>query len=215
VIDVKFCGLTRAEDAHQGAALGAAFLGTVFAGGPRQLTAGRARAVLDAAVGCGVAKRVGVFGAQDVGAIAELAAEARLDVVQLHGASDGALVESLRQRGPWQIWRVVRVAGDMTVLPDGAATGVDGVLVDALVPGALGGTGVAVNWEALARALDRANRPPHLVLAGGLTPGNVAMACRVVSPDVVDVSSGVESAPGIKDHSKMRAFVEAVAHGGR
>jgi phosphoribosylanthranilate isomerase len=91
---------------------------------------------------------------------------------------------------------------------------VDGVLIDALVPGVLGGTGVAVNWAAMARALDRGQRPPRLVLAGGLTPENVAHACRLVAPDVVDVSSGVESAPGIKDHGKMRAFLEA-ARGGR
>jgi phosphoribosylanthranilate isomerase len=97
----------------------------------------------------------------------------------------------------------------------GAADGVDAVLVDALVPGTLGGAGLAVDWERLAVALDRAGRPRRLVLAGGLRPENVERAIGLVGPDVVDVSSGVESTPGIKDHAKMRAFAESAARGGR
>jgi phosphoribosylanthranilate isomerase len=84
-------------------------------------------------------------------------------------------------------------------------------LVDALVPGRLGGTGAVVPWDRLAAMLEpvRANRV--LVLAGGLRPENVAGAIEILSPDVVDVSSGVESAPGIKDRDKMKAFRDAVA----
>lgn len=213
--EVKFCGLTRAADAQVGGALGAAYLGVIFAGGPRQLDAASARLVFEGALGV-PARRVGVFGAQSARAIADTAATAGLDIVQLHGPSDAALVGAIRQRFAGEIWRVVRVpaVADAAVLR-GASDGVDAVVVDALVAGALGGTGVAVDWERLAAALASAGRPSRLVLAGGLRPENVARAVGLVAPDVVDVSSGVESSVGIKDHASMRAFVEAAARGGR
>ncbi|MHB0963718.1 MAG: phosphoribosylanthranilate isomerase [Gemmatimonadaceae bacterium] len=213
--EVKFCGLTRAVDAQAGGALGAAYLGVIFAGGPRQLEAASARRVFEGAPGV-KARRVGVFGAQTAQAIADTAAAAALDVVQLHGPSDASLVNAIRQRFTGEIWRVVRVPAvvDQAALR-GASDGVDAVVVDALVVGALGGTGVAVHWERLAAALESAGRPSRLVLAGGLRPENVAHAVALVAPDVVDVSSGVESSIGIKDHASMRAFAEAAARGGR
>jgi phosphoribosylanthranilate isomerase len=215
VAEVKFCGLTRAVDAQVGGALGAGYLGVIFAGGPRHRDAASARLVFEGALGV-KARRVGVFGAQSAQAIADTAAAAGLDVVQLHGPSDATLVAAIRQRFTGEIWRVVRVAGgaDAAVLRD-ASHDVDAVVVDALVAGALGGTGVAVDWERLAAALERAGRPSRLVLAGGLRPENVAHAVALVAPDVVDVSSGVESSIGIKDHASMRAFAEAAARGGR
>lgn len=214
--EVKFCGLTRAVDAAVGGALGASYLGVVFAGGPRHLDAASAREVLDGATGSPRPRRVGVFGAQSADVIAATATAAALDVVQLHGASDAALVDVLRRSFAGEIWRVVRVpaAGASAALRS-AGDGVDAVLVDALVPGTLGGAGVAMDWERLASALDEAGRPRRLVLAGGLRPGNVERAIGLVAPDVVDVSSGVESTPGIKDHALMRAFAEATARGGR
>jgi phosphoribosylanthranilate isomerase len=238
VAEVKFCGLTRAEDALAGASLGAAYLGVVFAGGPRRVEARVARAVLDGAsaeqasdspvaqtlvptaahaahAAHRLPRRVGVFGDQTADAIAAAAAVARLDVIQLHGASDDALVAALRARFTGQIWRVVRVRHGSEAALGGASRGVDGVVVDALVPGTMGGTGVAVNWEDLARTLERVERPARLVLAGGLDPDNVERAVGLVAPDVVDVSSGVESEPGIKDHVRMRAFAVAAARGGR
>jgi phosphoribosylanthranilate isomerase len=218
VAEVKFCGLMRAGDAELAATLGAAYVGVIFAGGPRRLDASAARAVLDGArVANGSApRRVGVFGAQSADEIAALAAEASLDVAQLHGASHATLVAALRARFGGEIWRVLRV-GDL--IADGAlrdaAAGVDAVLVDALVPGVLGGSGTAVDWARLRREIELGGRPARLVLAGGLHPGNVEEAIGLVGPDVVDVSSGVETAPGIKDHVKMRAFAHAAARGGR
>jgi phosphoribosylanthranilate isomerase len=87
-------------------------------------------------------------------------------------------------------------------------------VLDAKIPGQLGGTGQAFDWDAIARTLDRRQVRARVVLAGGLNPENVAHAVRVVAPDVVDVSSGVESAPGIKDHARMRAFSDAVRRRG-
>ena len=207
---MKFCGLTRAADAARAASLGAAYLGVIFAGGPRHRTAAEARAIFEGAAGVGRVGRVGVFGVQSAPEIAAVAEEAGLDVVQLHGESGPALVGALRMLFRGQVWRVQRLRGDVeSGALRAAATGVDALVLDALVDGQLGGTGVTLDWQSVARALDGAGRPERLILAGGLRPDNVGEAVRLVAPDVVDVSSGVESAPGIKDHERMRAFFNA------
>ena len=206
--DVKFCGLTRAEDAAHAGALGAAYAGVIFAGGPRLLTSERARAVLDA-LPAGV-RRVGVFGPADPAAIADAAGAARLDVVQLHAATTAAEVTSARRATGLEVWAVARVAdGRLPECHALLAAEADALVLDTLVPGGLGGSGVATDWEELARELDRHGRPARLVLAGGLRPETVARAIRLVAPDAVDVSSGVERAPGIKDHARMTTFAAA------
>ena len=206
--EVKFCGLTRPADAAHAAALGASYAGVIFAGGPRRLTPEQAVPVLAAA---GTARRVGVFGAVPPDEIARTADAVGLDVVQLHGDPDAAAVEAVRGAFHGLVWAVVRCEGDR--LPGGTAglfATADAVVLDAKVPGMLGGTGVAVPWVAIASAVAAARGGGTLVLAGGLTPGNVEEAMRALAPAVVDVSSGVESAPGIKDHDRMRAFQRAV-----
>jgi phosphoribosylanthranilate isomerase len=84
------------------------------------------------------------------------------------------------------------------------------VVVDAYSPNTLGGTGIALPWDALSEVVATIRRPGRLVLAGGLRPETVATAVRALAPEVVDVSSGVESSPGVKDHTKLRAFRDAV-----
>ncbi len=213
MVEIKFCGLTRPEDAAAAAALGAGYAGVIFAGGPRQLTAQRAREVLAPLAG-GPVRRVGVFGAQDAVAIAEIAHASGVDVVQLHGGATPDSIALLRERFVGPVWAVVRVAGH-EVPPEASVAGTssDGVVFDAAVPGRLGGTGVALAWEEFGPVVARLRRqwPAErlVVLAGGLRPGNVARAVALVRPDVVDVSSGVESAPGVKDHELMRAFAAA------
>ena len=210
MVELKFCGLTRAADAACAVSLGAAYLGTIFAGGPRLRTASEARAIFDGVASAGSVQRVGVFGAQPASEITAIAVEAGLHVVQLHGESGPSLVEALRRSFSGEIWRVMRVRG--AAHPGAlraAAAGVEGLVLDAHVDGQLGGTGVTLDWGTLAAALDAAGRPARLILAGGLTSANVGEAVRLVAPDVVDVSSGVESAPGIKDHVRMRAFFSA------
>lgn len=206
---VKFCGLTRPEDAAAAAALGASYVGVIFAGGPRQLRAERAAEVLSGVPAA--VRRVGVVADQTPAELQRLVDVAGLDVVQLHGRRTAEELGRLRREVSAELWAVVRVAGgalplDFRALADAA----DAVLVDAAVPGVLGGSGVAVDWEALADALASHGRPPRLVLAGGLRPENVARAVALVAPDAVDVSSGVEAAPGIKDHDRMAAFARAV-----
>jgi phosphoribosylanthranilate isomerase len=114
-----------------------------------------------------------------------------------------------------EVWAVIRVSGS-ELPPDSLAlfSVADAVVLDAKVSGRLGGTGTTFDWDPVARTLDRQRTRSRIVLAGGLNQDNVAHAIRVVAPDVVDVSSGVEAAPGIKDHARMRAFSDAVRRRG-
>jgi phosphoribosylanthranilate isomerase len=208
VVSVKFCGLTRRDDAAQAATLGASHVGAIFAGGPRNLTPDQAALVLDGA--STVQARVGVFGVDAIDRILNTVETARLDIVQLHGDPRASDIRAIRAKFSGKIWAVARAEGSL--LPEWADElfrEADAVLLDARVSGKLGGTGVVLEWGALARSVNDLRGDAMLVLAGGLHPGNVAEAVRLLAPAVVDVSSGVESAPGIKDHGKMRAFLEA------
>jgi phosphoribosylanthranilate isomerase len=208
--DIKFCGLTRTADVEAAVSFGARYVGVVFAKGPRTVTPEAARELLrnvPSSVG-----RVGVFGPDlDPEAIAAVARAVGLDVVQLHGDPDElAVARTRRFFGGW-VWAALRVRGD--TLPDAAGSlfrAADAVVVDAYAPKALGGTGVSVPWAAIREAVSAARGSGRLVLAGGLRPQNVGAAIRALRPDVVDVSSGVESAPGVKDQAKLRAFRDAV-----
>ena len=140
----------------------------------------------------------------------------RLDGVQLHGDEPpDAFLPVARLRPATQFVRAWRVEGSLDPLLahlDAAPQFVrpDHVLLDAAVPGAYGGTGAKLDWHALRGELDRVgDRLPPVILAGGLTPGNVAEAVRIVRPWGVDVAGGVESSPGIKDPARVAAFCDA------
>jgi phosphoribosylanthranilate isomerase len=211
--DIKFCGLTRAADAAFGASLGARFLGVIFAESPRQVTSDKAREVFASLSQLPASpRRVGVFSATTLAQIAANAKLAQLDVIQLHGDPTAADVRSLRGAFGGEIWAARRISGDQ--LPDDIevlAAAADRVLLDtrAANGGPLGGTGQRFDWGPVADRLKQ-RAVPRLVLAGGLTPDNVAVAIELFGPTVVDVSSGVESAPGVKDHNRMREFAQAV-----
>jgi phosphoribosylanthranilate isomerase len=211
VVEVKICGLTRAVDAEYADAAGASYLGVIFAGGPRQRLPQQARDTLAGRR----ARKVGVFADQAPGEIADIAREVGLDVIQLHAESQAERVHAVRAATGLEVWAVLRTSDG--TLPDDAevlADEADALVVDALVPGKLGGSGVAIPWLLLGESLDAMERGHRIVLAGGLTPENVAEAIDYVSPMVVDVSSGVESAPGIKDHERIRAFIAAARAAG-
>jgi phosphoribosylanthranilate isomerase len=212
-VEVKFCGLTRPADARAAAELGARYLGVIFAGGPRNLEASRAREVLDGAGTSADVKRVGVFGRASPAVIAATVREARLDIVQLHADPTADEIRVIAETSGARVWAVVRVDGPLERDDlDDIWTASDALVLDSKTPGSLGGSGVSFDWGAAQRAVR-----PHaakLVVAGGLTPANVAQAMESLSPDVVDVSSGVESSPGIKDHARMADFVDAVRRAG-
>jgi phosphoribosylanthranilate isomerase len=210
-VEIKFCGLTRSEDAEFAVSLGAAYVGVIFAGGPRMLTPERALAVLRE-IPPGV-RRVGVFADQSATDIARTVDAVGLDVVQLHGLADARRIGDIRAAVNAAVWPVVRVAGE--IIPETTRELLrlgDGLLLDALVPGTLGGTGVTLAWTRVCNELQRIRGDAPIILAGGLRPENVAEAIAALGPNVVDVSSGVESAPGIKDHERMRAFRDAVSN---
>ena len=207
--EIKFCGLTRYEDAERAVALGAAYIGAIFAGGPRQLTMARARDVMSAA-GASV-KRVGVFATADVAPISHAVRELGLSVVQLHGDPSLDDVKTVLRETQCEVWPVLRVDGDALPPEASALAAMAGaIMLDARAPGTLGGSGVSFNWQAMAPALSAMRASARVIVAGGLNPANVGEAIRVLDPDVVDVSSGVEVAPGIKDPQRMTAFAQAV-----
>ena len=214
---VKICGLTRPEDAAAAAAAGGRYVGAILAGGPRLVSPEGARAVFESAAS---ATRVVVVGHEPVDDIVRAAMAAGADIIQLHGDPSPRMVQDLRERWPGGIWAALRVPPQSFDKDRAAAlfAVADGVVLDAFVPGALGGTGVAIDWSALQVPLAavRSGRDTSalLVLAGGLTPENVGTGARLLSPDVVDVSSGVESSPGIKDHARVQRFI-AAARGDR
>ena len=205
-VRAKVCGLTRPEDAATAAEAGASFLGVVFAGGPRQVTPAQAAEVTAAANGVPV---FGVYGTQSVEDILRISHAAGLSGAQLHGPYPRAAAARLRTEG-LEVWRVVRIA-----TPDGldaladAVRDADAVLVEPHVPHTLGGAGVSLDL-AVAREARARLAGTTMVLAGGLTPENVAEALGLVRPEVVDVSSGVEYLPGIKDPDKIARFLEAL-----
>jgi phosphoribosylanthranilate isomerase len=209
---VKICGLTRREDAAAAVQGGARYVGAIFAGGPRLLSPDAARALFAEA---GSATRVVVVGHEPVDDIVRGAMAAGADIVQLHGDPSPRTVSELRERWPGGIWAALRVPPQSFDVERAAAlfATADGVVLDAYVPGALGGTGVSIDWRALSvsmrdiRARETSNA--LLILAGGLTPENVRGAAALLAPDVVDVSSGVEMAPGVKDHVRMLRFIAA------
>ncbi|HLA13765.1 MAG TPA: phosphoribosylanthranilate isomerase [Gemmatimonadaceae bacterium] len=207
---IKFCGLTRAEDAALATELGAAYAGVIFADSQRRLTPAIAQNVL---AGAGeTVKRVGVFGTNSPDEIAKITNAVELDVVQLHADPTPADVAAVRERFPGHVWAAVRV-GDAHI-PDETQIlleTADAIVLDARSQHVLGGTGRPLPWSDMAADLARMRGGVSVVLAGGLTAANVETAIRTLAPDVVDVSSGVESSPGIKDRDRMEAFAKAVA----
>ena len=199
---VKVCGLTRPEDVDLACVLGAAYVGFNFAAGsPRRVTLDTARE-LARATRPGVV-RVGVFVHENAGEIRAAIEAARLDLVQIHRPLSA---EDLRQ-SPLPVIAVVGVSQNgADSAPAEVLARCRSVLCDAVLSGRSGGTGTVFDWSLLAgRAW-----PVPMILAGGLDPDNVAEAIARVRPAAVDVASGVESFPGIKDPKKLRLFFEAV-----
>jgi phosphoribosylanthranilate isomerase len=202
---IKICGLMRAEDARAAAAAGASYLGVVFADGPRAVSPELAGEIAAAAR----VPVLGVFTRHSVDAILQIRDLAGLSGAQLHGQYSQSEAARLRTAG-LEVWRVVRIAvpSDLDALPF-AIPESDAVLVEPRVAGKQGGSGIALDHETGREARNRLVGH-RMVLAGGLTPETVAEALTVVGPEIVDVSSGVESVPGVKDHNKILRFVEAV-----
>ncbi len=197
---VKICGITREEDARAAVDLGASAVGFVFwPASPRFIPPARAKAIVERLPP--FASTVGVFVDESKEQVRRIAAQVGLSAVQLHGGETPAYAARLGVR----VIKAVRAdAAALAGLDDWPETTT--LLVDATDPERRGGTGSVADWTMASRMARR--RP--MMLAGGLTPENVAQAIREVRPDGVDVSSGVESSPGVKDHAALRRFFDAV-----
>jgi phosphoribosylanthranilate isomerase len=206
---VKFCGLTRRVDARLAASLGAAYGGVILApGGKRSITpVAAAELFADLALA-----RVGVFVDAGLDEVRRAAEVAGLHVLQLHGAEPPSELAALRAEGRWKVWKAVRPrsAAELLDAVDFYRADADALLLDGWSASAPGGVGARFPWEEIAECRDEIPGTLDLVVAGGLTPGNVERAITLLRPAVVDVSSGVESAPGVKDSAAMPAFLEAV-----
>jgi phosphoribosylanthranilate isomerase len=205
---VKICGLTRPQDMAAVAAAGAAFAGlNFFAKSPRFVTPAQARA-LSLAAPVGLA-RVGLFVDAGDDLIDAVLAEAPLDMLQLHGHEPPERVRALRARHSLPVIKVVGIAGpeDLAALTVYGRVA-DLLLVDAKPPRDAvlpGGNGLRFDWRLIAGR----RWPVPWMLAGGLTPENVAEAIALTGAPAVDVASGVESAPGVKDADRIAAFCAA------
>lgn len=206
-VSLKICGVIRADDAATLVALGVDALGANF--WPHS------RRYLDPAEAdwlrglAGRILRVGVFVNQDPALALRLFHDGLIDVVQLHGDETPDDARPFREAAvPFIKAFGVKDAADAATAAEFGATA---VLLDAHAPGVYGGTGATFDWNA---ALDFKPRHPRLplILAGGITPDNAAAAAARVAPAALDVASGAESSPGIKDPAKVAALIAALGH---
>ena len=207
MVQVKICGITRLVDAEAAVEWGVHALGFVFAKSPRQISPRTAKEIsrrLPPFV-----KTVGVFVNETPSAIREIRRFCGLDLVQLHGDETVATCDELE----FGVIKAIRVQGEKTLAQIAPYKNhVKAILLDTYQKGVRGGTGKTLDWQ-LAMEAQKAGIPT--VLAGGLGPQNIQEAMARVNPSAVDVSSGVEERPGVKDHQKIQSFMEEVHDFGR
>jgi len=195
---IKICGITNIEDAHASIDLGADALGFVFAESPRKVSPSTAKTIISQLPSNGL--YVGVFVNHTTDEIIKIKKFCGLNTVQIH--------DDLSDMD--QIKKDFRMIKGFRVKPDHPIPHVDDpniiMLLDTYSKTSHGGTGMTFDWQ---KAVDIANKQP-IILAGGLTPENVALAIETVRPFAVDVSSGVEKSKGLKDHQKISAFIKNV-----
>ena len=210
---IKFCGMRRAQDVRMALQLGVDYIGFVLVPGvSRSLTAEQVLQI-QSEVDCSNVCRVGVFRDQLAPEINTLVARLSLDLVQLHGTEDSGLSAQIDV----PVIRMIAVPGDES-LPQSSdllaealeQQNIYAFLLDASRGEKSGGLGLPLDPTRLAEMRAQIPAARRLIVAGGLTPQNVRAIVRDHQPDVVDVSSGIETRPGGKDESLMRTFVEAV-----
>lgn len=214
-VAVKICGLSTAETLAAALESGADYVGFVFfPKSPRHVTLEQAAAL--AAQARGKAKIVALTVDADDALLASIASTVSPDLIQAHGAETPERIAAIKALTGVGVMKALKVAGpeDIAAAKDYAAVA-DLLLFDAKAPASLkdalpGGNGLSFDWSLLADG----KGGHRFMLSGGLTPENVAEAVRVTGARLVDVSSGVESAPGIKDPQRIRKFIEAVKSSG-
>jgi len=209
---IKICGVTLPDDAARIASAGADFIGLNFWDrSKRYLAPERAPMIASVVRSTGSAKLVGVFVDPDVEEIQEIASRVDLDIIQLHGDEEPDLVKRISLAVFRPVWKAlpIKSARDLDHLDVWPA---DALLLDAPTPGR-GGAGATFDWQLAREARERYPKI-NFILAGGLNPENVAAAIQTVQPWAIDVASGVEAGPGIKDAAKLDAFIGAARQAG-
>ena len=208
---IKICGNTSLADAQLAAASGTDAVGFIFAPSPRRVTREQV-AIITAHLPHGVEK-IGVFVDADFSTISATVEQCGLTGAQLHSESPAELAAQLRHRFgvSFRILRVIHFGADAPaqLLAASAASDIDAMLVDSRTATAVGGTGIAFDWDAARQSIFTSESHIKLVAAGGLNPGNVAQAIEILLPWGVDAVSGVELSHGVKDPAKVLAFVKA------
>ena len=211
MIRIKICGVTQADDAALVGSSGVDFIGLNFwPKSKRYLDPQRAPMLSSIVRSTGNAKLVGVFVDPDLEDIQAITATVDLDIIQLHGDEDPDFVKKVSLAVYRPVWKAIAVKSvkDISHLD---VWGAEALLLDAPTPGR-GGAGASFDWGLAREARERFPKL-NIVLAGGLTPENVGAAIQQVEPWAVDVASGVEAAPGIKDAAKLAAFIGAARLG--
>ena len=213
---VKFCATTSLHDAQISVAAGANALGFIFAPSSRRIEVEQAAEII-AALPSEIEK-IGVFVNESPERVAEIAARAVLTGVQLHGDEPAAQLAKYRQILAGR--RLIKTLQARELLANGGGRvlqayldvreDIDAILLDSGRPGNRGGTGVPFDWESALPLVQKVRAVLPVIIAGGLTPGNVSRAIRLFNPWGVDVVSGVEQAIGKKDEAKLRSFVAEV-----
>jgi phosphoribosylanthranilate isomerase len=199
MVKVKICGITNQDDARMAVEAGADAIGTVFAESPRRVAPDAAASIVSSVSPLVVT--VGVFVDETVGRIVEVCRSAGIGVAQLSGNESGEDILALKRNG-------LRVIKAVHATPEGdldvsEVSGADAVLLDTRTEGKMGGTGVVFDVG----GVESCAFDVPVIMAGGLTPENVAERIRAIAPCAVDVSSGVEGAPGKKDRDKVFRFI--------
>ena len=212
-VRVKVCGVRTPRDAAVVEAAGADFMGVILSPGYfRSVEVEQAFAVYEAAR----VRRVGVFVDAPAEVVVRTAGDLALDVVQLGGSETVEAVREVGGAGDWAVWKTIHAKPGVSMAEAAApyAGVASGILVDAWDPSLPGGTGRTFAWAEVGREVRRAIGSASFIAAGGMTPENVGAAVAALGPDVLDVSSGVESVPGTKNPGRTRAFVDAVRRAG-
>jgi len=198
VIRIKICGITREEDARLAVEYGADALGFIFyPASPRSVTPDQAMSIVRQLPP--FVNRVGVFVDESPDSVRRISDRVGLDVVQLHGSEQPEHIHEY----PGRVIKAIRVRG-VESLQELSRYKVGTYLLDAYRKGTCGGTGETFNWDLAIGAKQHG----RIILSGGLNPSNVTDAIQLVRPYAVDVSSGIEKEPGIKDHARMKLLVQ-------
>ena len=202
MVRVKICGITHMADAAAAVELGADALGFIFAKSPRQITPQKAKDITRRI--SPFVKTIGVFVNEQPARIREIMDFCGLDLVQLHGNESVSACSDLAPR----VIKAFRVQGEESLLEIANFKGhVRAILLDAYQKGLNGGTGKTFDWRLAVKSKETGI---PMVLSGGLDADNIEEALERVNPFAVDISSGIEKKPGIKDHGKMLIFMEKV-----